>query len=83
VPASGRGTIYSMTTVHRQVSPDLPVPYTNALVQLEEGPRLLTTIVGAPARIGDPVRVTWKDRAGAPPLPVFERAESPTSREPR
>ena len=75
VPASGLGTIYSVTTVHRQASPDLPVPYVNALVQLDEGPRLLTTIVGQPGEIGARVRVAWRDRAGAPPLPVFEVVE--------
>ncbi len=73
VTASGAGTIYSMTTVHRQVSPELPVPYVDALVDLDEGPRLLTTIVGdAAPRIGARVRVTWKERPDAPPLPVFE-----------
>jgi uncharacterized OB-fold protein len=64
-----------MTTVHRQAAPDRPVPYVNALVQLDEGPRLLTTLVGKPCRIGDRVRVAWQDRAGAPPLPVFEPVE--------
>ncbi len=71
VRASGLGTVYSMTTVHRQVSPDFAVPYVNALVTLDEGPRLLTTLVGPPCAIGARVRVTWKERAGAPPLPVF------------
>ena len=74
VRASGYGTVYSMTTVHRQVSPDFPVSYVNALVTLDEGPRLLTTLVGAPCAIGARVRVTWKERAGAPPLPMFAPA---------
>jgi uncharacterized OB-fold protein len=71
VRASGFGTVYSMTTVHRQVSPDFPAPYVNALVTLDEGPRLLTTLVGPPCAIGARVRVMWKDRASAPPLPMF------------
>jgi uncharacterized OB-fold protein len=71
VRASGFGTVYSMTTVHRQVSPDFPAPYVNALVTLDEGPRLLTTLVGPPCTIGARVRVTWKDRGEAPPLPMF------------
>lgn len=79
--ASGLGTIYSMTTVRRTASPDFPAPYVNALVELDEGPRLLTVIVGiagtggpdgGACAIGDRVRVAWKDRAPAPPLPVFE-----------
>ena len=72
--ASGFGTVYSMTTVHRQVSPDFPAPYVNALVTLDEGPRFLTTLVGGPCAIGDRVRVTWKDRPGTPPLPMFTPA---------
>jgi uncharacterized OB-fold protein len=76
-PVSGRGTVHSLTVVHRQASPDLPVPYVNALVDLDEGPRLLTLLVGGPCRIGDRVRVAWRERAGAPPLPVFEPAEGP------
>lgn len=70
--SSGRGSIYSMTTVHRQASPDFPVPYVNAIVELDEGPRLLSNIVGGPCGIGDRVRVVWKDRSDAPPLPLFE-----------
>lgn len=79
VAASGFGTIYSMTTVHRQVSPDLPAPYVNALVQLDEGPRFLTRIVGGPCAIGDRVRVRWQERTGAPPLPVFGPAQEGTA----
>jgi len=71
VRASGFGEVYSMTTVHRQVSPDFPVPYVNALVTLDEGPRLLTTLIHGPCAIGARVRVTWKDRGSAPPLPMF------------
>jgi uncharacterized OB-fold protein len=83
VRASGLGTIYSMTTVRRQASPDFPAPYVNALVELDEGPRVLTTIVGivdGRCAIGDRVRVTWKDRASAPPLPVFEPVPAASAR---
>jgi uncharacterized OB-fold protein len=75
VAASGLGTVYSLTTVHRQVTPDLPAPYVNALVELDEGPRLLTRLVDGPCRIGDRVRVRWHERPGAPPLPVFAPVE--------
>jgi uncharacterized OB-fold protein len=71
VAVAGLGTIYSMTTVRRQASADYPVPYINALVDLDEGPRVLTTIVGGLCAIGDRVRVMWKDRPSMPPLPVF------------
>jgi len=72
VCAAGTGSIYSMTVVRRALVPDVPIPYVNAIVELDEGPRLVTNIVGGPCAIGDRVRVIWKDRPGAPPLPVFE-----------
>ena len=72
VKASGLGTIYSMTTVHRSLSPTFPAPYTNAIVELDEGARILTNIVdGAGCQIGDRVRVAWHAREPAPPLPLF------------
>ncbi len=78
VEAAGTGSIYSMTTVHLRVSPELEPPYIVALVELDEGPRLLTRIVneeGAPlaegVAIGDRVAVSWHDRGDDPPLPVF------------
>lgn len=74
VEARGTGTIHSMTTMRLPVLPELPPPYVVALVELDEGPRLLTNIVGGDCAIGDPVRLAWRERAGAPPLPVFEPA---------
>ena len=71
VRAAGTGTIYSMTTVHMQIAPEFEPPYVVAIVQLDEGPRLLTNVVGGRSRIGDRVRITWRDREGLPPLPVF------------
>ena len=44
-----------------------------AIVTLDEGPRLTTNLVGGDVEIGDRVRVTWRERAGLPPLPVFEK----------
>jgi len=72
VEAMGTGVIYSMTVTRVPIFPDMPPPYVVALVQLTEGPRLLSNIVGKPCQIGDAVRVTWRERAGAPPLPIFE-----------
>lgn len=69
---SGRATIYSLTTVRIPVAEELAPPYLLALVDLDEGPRLLTNIEAETARIGDAVRVSWRERAGGlPPLPVF------------
>jgi len=71
VDASGSGTIYSATTVHMQVKDDLEPPYDVAIVELDEGPRVISTLAAGEAVIGSRVRVDWRDRDGAPPLPVF------------
>lgn len=47
VPASGRATLYTYSTVYLN---DLPpfrdeLPYTAAVVQLEEGPRVMTRLI--------------------------------------
>ena len=65
VEASGRGTLYTWSTVHRN---DLPpfgdrVPYVAAIVELEEGPRLMTNVVDASddrLEIGMPLEVTFR-----------------------
>jgi uncharacterized OB-fold protein len=55
VAASGRGTVYSTTTIRQKP----PVPnYNLALIELEEGPRMMSRVDGiAPeaVRIGMPV----------------------------
>ena len=43
--ASGRGRLYSYTIHHRRV-PGFTPPYSIAVVELEEGPRMMTNIVG-------------------------------------
>jgi uncharacterized protein len=71
VEAAGTGTIYSITTVRIPVVDELKPPYFLALVDLDEGPRLLTNIEGDSATIGDRVTVAWRSRNGLPPLPIF------------
>ncbi|MFB6828196.1 Zn-ribbon domain-containing OB-fold protein [Streptomyces hydrogenans] len=49
-PASGRATLYTWSVVHRN---DLPpfgerVPYVAAVVDLAEGPRMMTQVVDVP-----------------------------------
>ena len=64
VPATGRGTVYSFTVSHRGMGPWAEhAPYVIAYVELEEGPRVLTNIVGADpdeVRIGDPVTAVFQ-----------------------
>jgi uncharacterized OB-fold protein len=67
VDASGRGTLHSFTTVHRSPRDDLEAPYTVALVDLDEGVRLVTWLVDCDEpRCDLPVEVAFHDG-----LPVF------------
>lgn len=76
VDSAGSGTIYSLTTVRIPVTEELTPPYLLALVDLDEGPRLLTNIEADAASIGDRVDVAWRNRDGLPPLPVFALASA-------
>jgi uncharacterized OB-fold protein len=52
-------------------------PYVLALIDLDEGPRMVTNIVGVDAllaKIGDRVEVTFEDRGDGAMLPQFKRA---------
>jgi uncharacterized OB-fold protein len=50
VESAGLGRIYSFVVFHRVYHPafESDVPYTVAVVELDEGPRLLANIVGTP-----------------------------------
>ncbi|MGF1609716.1 MAG: Zn-ribbon domain-containing OB-fold protein [Kiloniellales bacterium] len=76
VAAAGTGRVYSMTTLHVAANPDYEPPYTVAVVELDEGPRLVTQLLGNGTAIGDRVRVVWRERNCAPPLPFFEKLET-------
>ena len=75
VQASGRGVVYSHTTVEKSANPEFfTAPYIVALVRLEEGPTLLTNIVGAdPADLlcDRQVDVTWEALPDGRQLPLF------------
>ena len=71
---SGAGRVYSFAVYRRSYHPALPAPYVVALVELEEGPRLISNLVGcAPeeVRVEMPVRVRFED-IGDFTLPRFE-----------
>ncbi|GAC1421798.1 MAG: OB-fold domain-containing protein [Candidatus Velthaea sp.] len=73
--ASGRGTVYTTTTVMRAPSAELRAyaPYTIVLVDAAEGFRLMAH--GEPGlRIGDAVQAGFRDFAGTL-VPYFESAE--------
>ena len=74
--ASGVGTLYTWSVVHVN---DLPpfnrrVPYVAAIVELAEGPRLMTNILDCPLdalRAGLEVEVACRALDDTPPLPFF------------
>ena len=61
---SGRGEIYSFSVIYRSADPVVfPDPYVVAVVRLEEGPAMLSTIVGCPhedLRVGMAVEVSFE-----------------------
>lgn len=76
VEASGRGVIYSYTIIRQNKSPEFAddTPYNVAIVQLEEGPRMLSNVVDiAPAelRVELPVTVVFDRVTDTISLPRF------------
>ena len=66
VQVSGRGKIWSFNVYHHLFSKtfEAEIPYNTALVELEEGPRLITNIVGVrneDLRVEMPVEVYFDD----------------------
>ena len=66
VRASGKGTVYTFTVTHQNQAPGFreEVPYVLAVVELAEGVRMMTNVVGCPpedVRIGMPVEVVFED----------------------
>jgi uncharacterized OB-fold protein len=71
--ASGRGRVSTWTVVHKAWFADFAaeIPYNVAQVELEEGPRLTTNILGNPKlQVGLPVVIDFAD----PTLPRFRPA---------
>jgi uncharacterized OB-fold protein len=77
VEATGRGTVYSYTVVHR-APPGFQdrVPYVVALIDLEEGVRLMSNVIAPPSdvRIGAPVEAVFADVTPEITLPQFRLA---------
>jgi uncharacterized protein len=73
---TGRGTVDSYTVVHRAPRPGVEVPYVLARVRLEEGPLLLTRLVGGVEwAIGDAVALAWADLEDGRAVPCFTRPD--------
>ncbi len=78
VEASGRGTLYSYTIVHRAPAPGFVVPLVLAVVELDEGPVMFSNLVDCrdtDIRIGMALRVRFEQVAHAVHLPRFVPAQ--------
>jgi uncharacterized OB-fold protein len=75
---SGLGKVYSFTVYHRVYNPAFKdkVPYVVGVIELEEGPRMISNVVGMP--IDDvecemPVKVVYEEVRDGYLIPKFTR----------
>jgi len=76
-PVSGRARLWSWTVMRRQYFKDFPPPYLVALVELEEGPMITTTLVQAlpeTLRCDLPLVVAFETHADGTAVPQFRPA---------
>jgi uncharacterized OB-fold protein len=76
VESSGRGQVYSYTIVHRSPNAgfDEDVPYSVALIDLQEGVRMMSNVVEIEPQdlhVGMPVEVVFEDITPIISLPKF------------
>jgi uncharacterized OB-fold protein len=76
--SSGRGSVFTWTVVTRAMHPAFAddVPFAPAVIELEEGVRLLSQVVDCPPaelEVGMPVEVTFDDATSEVTLPRFRR----------
>lgn len=78
---SGRGEVYTYTTVHRPIAAGQELPFVIAVITLEDsgGLRILSNVVGASPDqldIGMPVELVWEDMSASLAIPRFRPAAS-------
>jgi uncharacterized protein len=78
VDVRGTGRVHSFSVIRRASDPAFAsrVPYVVALIELDEGPRMMANVVGDDAlavAIGDPVKVIFEDRGDGALIPQFQR----------
>jgi uncharacterized OB-fold protein len=74
VEATGRGTLYSYSEIHRAPVPGFRTPAVLAIVELEEGVAMLSNVVQCPPgalRIGMSLQVVFETLSGDITLPKF------------
>jgi uncharacterized OB-fold protein len=73
---SGRGSVASFTIVRRGISRAYEAPYVVALIDLEEGPRMMSNVVDCEPEsvaVGDAVDVKFEAWSSDHTLPVFSK----------
>jgi uncharacterized OB-fold protein len=79
VQASGRGSLYSYSIVHKAPAPGFVVPLVLAVVELEEGPFMFSNVVGcadAELHIGMQLEAQFDEVAPGIHLPRFHPQEA-------
>ena len=82
---SGKGTIASYTVVRRAVSEAFTAPYIIALIDLAEGPRMMSQVINAEPdalAVGHTVSVDFAAWSDEIKLPVFRLQEVPSEANP-
>lgn len=77
VAASGRGTVYSYVVIHHPPFPGFEYPLVVGVIELEEGTRIVSNIVGIDpkeVKIGMPVKVSIENVDEELKLPLFRPA---------
>ena len=77
---SGNGEVHSYVVARRAFHPGFAedVPYVVAIIELDEGVRLVSNVVGIEpeaVKIGARVTLEWDDSSGEYPLPKFRPIE--------
>ncbi len=78
IKATGKAKLFSYV-IHHRPAPGFTPPYAIAVVELEEGPRMMTNIVGCPqtpeALVLDmPLEATFEKQSDSITLPFFKPA---------
>ena len=77
VPVSGKGEVFSFTVMHRAYHPAIKVPYTLAVIELKEGAKITSNVIGIePSKVkcGMPVEVVFEKLNDEVTLPKFRPA---------
>ena len=80
VKASGRATLYSYV-IHHRAAPGFTPPYAIAVVELAEGPRMMTNIIDCPQtpealQLDMPLKVAFERQSDEITLPLFKPART-------